>query len=148
MRRLISLSLVLVMLLCGTANADFSIDLTLLSIDELIALHRLLNTEIEKRIGEEPSMIGGGVYIAGKTIKAGTYIVTCSESYSDEGMTVQMFESKSAHSLFLGGVTSNLLCSQSLQVGQSMSVSLSDGMVLVIEHGMGVADAVSPTWAP
>ena len=148
MRKLISLSLVFAMLFCGVANAEIDIELTLLSIDELIELHRLLIAEIEMRIGGEPSMIGGGVYIAGKTIKAGTYILTCSEAYGDVGMTIQMFESKSAHSLFLGGVTSNLLCSQSLQVGQSMSVSLADGMVLVIESGMGIVEAVSPAWAP
>lgn len=152
MRKMIALALVSLLLICGTASAETSIDLSTMSLDELVELHKLLDAEIDARIGVEPSMIAGGVYTAGETIKAGAYVITCTAAYAEEGMAIQVYAShaqydecrsvlnqyKDDYQLFAGHILP----------GQSVTVSLSDGMVLVIDGGVGLAEAIAPAWAP
>lgn len=149
MKKLITLFLAFLLSFCAVASAE-DLDLSSMNLDELVELHKLLDAEIDARIGGKPSLIAGGVYTAGKTIKSGMYAITCSDVYNEDGMTIKMFTSQSAYMLYQNDTSSDYYVhlSLTLQKGQTMSVSLSDGMVLVIDGGVGMAEAFMPTWAP
>lgn len=149
--RIITLSLICLLAFSGAAAAE-GIDLTAMSINELVALHQSVDDEIDARIGCDPSTLAGGVYTAGETIKAGAYAITCTAAYAEDGLCIQMYANhaqydecravidvyKDDYQLFAGHI----------QPGQSVTVSLSDGMVLVLEGGAGLAEVIAPTWAP
>lgn len=152
MRKMITLALVSMLLICGTAHAEISIDLTTMALDELVELHKFLDAEIDARIGCEPSMIAGGVYTAGETIKAGAYVITCSAAYAEEGMVIQVYASheqyEKCRSVINQYKDDYQLFSEYIQPGQAVTISLADGMVLVIDGGVGIAESYVPTWAP
>lgn len=152
MRKLIILALVSLLLICGTASAEINIDLSNLSLDELVELHKLLDAEIDERFGGEPSMIAGGVYTAGETIKAGAYVITCTAAYAEEGMVIQVYASHAQYeecrSVISQYKDDYQLFAGHIQPGQSVTVSLASGMVLVIDSGVGLAESITPSWAP
>ena len=152
MRKMITLAIVSLLLICGTAHAEISIDLTTMSLDELVELHKLLDAEIDARIGGEPSMIAGGVYTAGETIKAGVYVITGATAYAEEGMTIQVYASheqyQKCRAVYASYKDEYRLLEEHILPGQTVTISLADGMVLVIDGGLGMAEAFAPTWAP
>ena len=74
MRRfaLILLSLVL---LTGSACAESAVDLTGMSLNELLKLHALVDAAIEAQLGCESTGLPAGLYIGGETIQTGSYII-------------------------------------------------------------------------
>ena len=147
MRKLFACILTFAMLISAVACAE-SIDLISMSLEQLIELRYLIDTRIDELIGRTPSTIAGGVYYAGQTIKPGVYVITCSEAYDDQGMTIQMFDSSLNYSTYINGVTANLRYSESLQPMQSVTISLSEGMVLLIHNGSGIIETIQADWAP
>lgn len=151
MKKLISLLLVCLLSFGAAASAE-GLDLSAMSLNELVELHKLLDAEIDARIGCSPSLIAGGVYTAGDTIKTGAYAITCTAAYTEEGMAIQIYanheqyeKSRSVYSQYKDDYQ---LFAGSIQPGHSVTVSLSEGMVLVIDGGAGLIEALAPTWAP
>lgn len=151
MKKLIALLLVSLLALCPAAMAE-GIDLKGMTLDELIALHAAIDAEIDARIGCEPSLIAGGVYTAGETIKTGVYVITCTNAYGEDGMTITVYANheqyEKCRSVINQYKDDYQLYAGSIAVEQAVTVSLADGMVLVIDGGIGLVEAITPTWTP
>lgn len=151
MKKLVALILVFLFAFSAAASAD-GFDLSAMTTEELLALHMAVDAEIDARIGCEPSTIASGVYTAGETIKSGVYVITCAEAYAEEGMKVQVYANHAQYEecreVFDTYKDDYQLFAGTIMPGESVSISLSEGMVMVIDCGLGHAQATTPSWAP
>lgn len=154
MKKIVSLLLAAMLLACTAAYAEWpDIDLASLSFEELVELHKAVDAEIDARIGCEPSTIAAGVYIAGTSIKSGAYTITCSDAYDESGMVIQVFENQDKYKEFLNSgdywyAPGYQLYSGNIAADQTATISLADGMILVINGGAGIIQEGNPIWAP
>ncbi len=152
MKKIIAMLLVAMMVFGGSVVSAEGVNLATMTTEELLALHEAVDAEIDARIGCEPSAIGGGVYTAGETIKPGVYIITCAEAYAEEGMQVQVYADHAQYeeyrAVFDSYKPDYQLFAGVIMPGESVSISLSDGMVMVIDGGFGHVQTVTPSWAP
>lgn len=146
MRKLIALILILS---CFTLPAMAEgIDVSSISLSELLALHEQLNAaideEIECRLDE--NSIFQGVYVVGKDILPGYYLFTCIVDRHDEGnfdFFYELYESEETYSKH------NRSMFDRFNIGESAQLNLVDGMVLRIVNGTAnVQQATKPAWAP
>ena len=157
MKKIVSL-LVAMLLICTAAYAE-SPDLAAMSLEELKALHEQLDAELVARNAGAHSLITEGMYTAGKSIKPGAYKITCTEVYGEEDFTIHTFENEDNYSLYelgmgygYGGsydslMNAYLVYSGNIEVGKSITVQLTEGMVLHIEGGSGEINALIADWA-
>lgn len=157
MKKVLSL-LVALLLVCTAAYAEAP-DLSAMTLEELVELHKLLDAELVARNAGAHSTITEGMYTAGKSIKPGTYKITCTEVYGEEGCTIHTFESEDNYSLYelgmgygYGGsydslMNAYLVYSGNIEVGKSITVQLTEGMVLHIEGGSGEIHTLNADWA-
>lgn len=145
MKKIVSLMLVALMLVCTTAYATGTFDFSAMSTDELLALREQLNAEIVIRTGPDSAAIGRGVYYVGETLKAGSYELACVEQNTDAlYFWVEVYESKEAFDE--GKVSFN--CGQ-MVLGSVTTLTISDGMVVKIKNGSGTLRALEkPDWMP
>lgn len=82
MKKLLSCFLALIMILIAPlyAVADNDIDLSNLSVEELLKLHEDILTELEKKGYSKSATLQIGTYIAGVDIPSGTYTLELSET--------------------------------------------------------------------
>ncbi len=145
MKKLISLLLVSLMMFCGVAAAESSIDLSAMSLDELVELHSALDAEIDARTGCDRSILPVGVYVAGESIKPGNYTITAPESQFpkiyvfDSEATMNQYKEKNDDAL--------LILYAYLAPGDSAFVTLTDGMVLVTNDPAEI-EATAADWIP
>lgn len=146
MRKLIALILILS---CFTLPAMAEgIDVSSISLSELLALHEQLDAaideEIECRLDE--NSIFQGVYVVGKDILPGYYLFTCIVDRHDEGnfdFFYELYESEETYSKH------NRSMFDRFNIGESAQLNLVDGMVLRIVNGTAnVQQATKPAWAP
>lgn len=141
----IAILLMTFVMFCSTSALSESLDLTVMSLDELVRLNELIRDEIAKRIDfTSDTTIGRGTYIAGETILEGTYDFVCLESgvfdetgYVNNAITVTTSSYKEtfrASKISVGGhVTFTLNASDTLQIAGC------SGTIVKIEN---------PTWVP
>ena len=141
MKRVLIL-IVLLMLLCSTALSE-ELDLTIISLDELVTLRRGIDAEILDRIGSDSSSIYSGNYIVGEDISAGKYTIKCLElSGHGYGMDISIYKLEED-----GSILNTRISFVRLAIGESAFVSLRPGLALVVKSGIGVMSIVDPFWA-
>lgn len=97
-----------------------------------------------------------GVYFVGEYIKPDTYIVTCTET--DWSQQIVVFETEEEYlnyhqtSRFTNGeessaIEQNAMSDFYIDQDESCYLNLREGMVLMINDGVGVMDSVSTSWA-
>lgn len=97
-----------------------------------------------------------GVYFVGEYLKPDTYIVTCTET--DWSQQIVVFGTKEEYlnyhqtSRFTNGeessaIEQNAMSDFYIDQDESCYLNLREGMVLMINDGVGVADVVSTSWA-
>lgn len=146
MRKLIAMLLMLTLCICGAAAAEVSIDLSAMSLDELVELHKLVDAEIDARIACEPSVFPAGVYIAGESIKAGDYTIYGSEQY--HSFMVEIFDSEKIFEQYVLERNSSLMSFwTSVREDDSVFVHLEEGMVLVV-GGTSLIEVAQVAWLP
>lgn len=148
MRKLITLSLVLLLSFCSVAAAE-GVDLAAMTLDELVVLHERVDAEIDARISCEASLIAEGVYEAGKSIKPGMFLITCTDVNSGWGIYIDTFENMDSYTKYKENnvENANLIISRSnFNIGGSAMVQLEEGMVLYIHNGIATAEEVRPSW--
>lgn len=154
MKRLVSVLLVCLLAVCVAAPvyADgeaAAIDLEAMSLEELLELHTRLDAEIDARIGCYQSTICDGLYVAGKSIKPGTYMITCTEVYNN-WMYVTLFGNEEDYTTYSADMYNNVklrLAQESVDAaGKSVIVHLEDGMVMDIVGGKGTIEPVASDW--
>ncbi|MBQ8150528.1 MAG: hypothetical protein IJ041_08420 [Clostridia bacterium] len=150
MRKLFALSLIILLILCGTAFAE-GIDLASMDTDALLALREQLNAEINARINDDNSLIADGVYVAGSDIKPGMYRITCAAAFDNREFYVNLFLSKEDYQTYdqsRWNNTSYRFSQAVLLPGMETIVNLTEGMTIEIYNGLGRVEAVQPEWAP
>ena len=75
MRRLTSLFLIVLMILCGNAYAEQA-DVKGLTLDELVELRNLIDAEIRTRFAGSSAVLYPAEYLVGEHIPAGQYLIT------------------------------------------------------------------------
>jgi len=142
-----SLAVALVLLLCFIAVSAFAeeIDLGSMSLDELQTLHRRINEEVSSRFPPESSPFGSGVYIAGKSIKLGSYTFTVTETFGIVSF-VQVWQSEEDYA---EGSSASSYDEITLNAaGQIVTLNFTEGTVIVINNASGVISPVIASWVP
>ena len=157
------MKLIFVILTClilfGVCAAADSIDLDAMSIDELKELHQKIDEELASRNAGMHSLITEGVYTAGISIKPGSYKITCTEAFSEEGLIVHTFADEDDYASYkigtgygMGSAYNNLMnaylvYSENVEQGKTVTVQLTQGMVLHLSGGIGEIYAIIADWA-
>ena len=80
MKKIVALVLA-VILMCGVALAD-GVDLSGMSLEELLVLQKDVSLEVNRRLNNGATPISAGEYVVGKDIKAGTYKIVIAEAFA------------------------------------------------------------------
>lgn len=151
MKRLVAVTVVLLML-CGVAFAS-GVDIASMSTDDLILLRQQISDEIKKRTNDDDNMLPKGVYVVGKDIKAGAYILTM---LPDEYGTVFIIDTEERYLEIVAKMNSNDTSDESregrvfeayVSTGEQTYLSLKEGQVLITQ-GTGTLSDNKPSWAP
>lgn len=137
MRKLLAI-LMICTLLTTPAFAE-TVDLSSMSLDELIQLRDAVQNEIFARIGSDPMTIASGKYIVGTDIKAGYYLLVI-DSVAVKYVDLSLIWLDESHDDVW----------EQLREGETYYLKLEDGMKLTLEN---VASAhleaiAAPEWAP
>ena len=127
-----------------------------MGLDDLLALRQSIESEITARLASDASIMYAGVYYAGKDIREGRYVITCTEEISDK-LLVTVFASEdnydnyTYHSSQGSELTARKeysMMDEYIAMGNSVYVGLETGMVLKVKNGVGQAQLVEMNWAP
>jgi len=143
MKKVVALVLVLAMCIgmVGVVSASpASIDLSSMSSDDLIALKKAIDVELANRGEIVTGTITSGTFTTGRDIKPGVYVFT----KQDDGLAaIYIYDDQDKYSAHEPSGQS--VISQ----GESATVSLFDGMVLLIDDFSGTIELQpAPSWAP
>lgn len=142
-KKLVALLLVIALVRVGFCVAGAEIytdDLSKMSDEDLVLLKNAVETEFIRRTAN-PSTIGSGTYIGGKTIKSGTYVVICSLVSDESGscIVVRNAERKTISSSF------------SIALNAEYTFTVSDGDQLIIDGAsfdIVPLEQLNKNWAP
>ena len=121
------------------------IGISSMSIDELMELRTAIEEELWLRMEAGSSPIGSGMYRVGIDIKAGTYYISDAKP-SGLYFCIQLYEDEDA--LANREEMTGFSNSGYLDEGEDATVSLHDGMIMLIDSGSAVMQEIKPSWAP
>lgn len=146
MKRFFALVLVL---LCMTVSVHAEgIDVDSMDLAALLELHARIDARIHELMdcASDTNTIYQGVYIVGKDITAGRYLFTCNKETDynyDEDFAYWLYANEEAYATY------DRLNAESIPFGESLSVTLEDGMVFKVVQGQAsVQKLMTPDWAP
>ena len=148
MKKLIVGLLVACTLFTTSAYASsISIDVSSMTMEELVSFRDEINQEINSRLGSDESKIYIGDYVVGKDIKPGRYIIIFEENPAstkdEEGGKVLLYKDQDAADDW------DPFFANYYYFGQECYVELTDGMVMSIVYSSGLIRlAAKPSWAP
>ena len=146
MKKVIAMLLVSLLAFCTVAAAAEGIDVTSMSLDELVALHKSIDAELSSRIGCEPDEIPAGLYIGGESIKAGRYSIFTDDEHN--GITVAAFENKETYDKALAEHNEAVVPFQNyVSHGDSAFVKVKDGQFLLLSD-TGFIKEAKADWMP
>ena len=132
MRKLVLVLLLVLTVFCNMAYAE-DIDLTSMSLEELVELHKTIDAEIDARIGCEESLIPSGMYVAGKSINSGSYVISGNDDHY--GIDVSTFASEETYRQAMAEDDDSLILFESYVTEENSAfVKLEDGMVLYLDE--------------
>ena len=137
------IALVLALLCLSVPALAEEVDLSSMDLATLLKLHAELDSAIQEKFDCELDANGlyQGIYVVGKDIKAGRYLLTMTTKTYFMCHLYEDMTHKEAHD---GGQRETLLA-----VGETLQLTLEDGMVLVIDQGAVSVKMVSKAdWAP
>lgn len=142
------ISMVLALLCLALPAMAEEIDLSCMDLPTLLKLHEQLDAAIQEQVDclLDGNNIFQGVYVIGKDIKPGYYLVTCIVDSEDEGnfdFFYELYDSEEAYTKH------NRSMFDRFNVGASTQLNLQDGMVLRIVNGTAlILETDKPAWAP
>lgn len=149
MKRAIGLIIAFVLCLSMVTVADpVEIDLSSMTLDELVALRNDISFEISSRVSDQGEPFYPGRYDVGKDIKAGTYVITNVTDDPDNN-ALNWIECGTATIKENGELESSY--HEYIKCGSSVMVSLADGMVFLLSTDTGIMTITTmekPSWAP
>lgn len=125
------------------SNTAFAseIDLTGLSLEQLIDLRTEINELIAEKGGE--NVIGSGAFEVGVDIKPGIYNIVCTANATGGVLTIGVYETKTDHDNFKGDLYQSIYKEEGTP---AISLNLKEGNVIGIT-GEGIIQETSPSWA-
>lgn len=141
MRKLISMLLLLLIIFCNTTYAE-GIDIASMSLEEIVELHKMIDAEIDARISCEESLIPSGVYVAGKSIKSGSYVLSGNDDHF--GIDIATYASEETFKQSMAEDDDSLILFESYVTRENSAfVKLEDGMVLYLEETLLIEKATA-----
>lgn len=142
MKKIISCFLLLCMLFTVTASAE-EIDLSNLSLEELISLHAQVDELLSEKSKCKLDVIYQGYYVVGEDIKEGDYLLTRIDDFDEPFWIITMYESKEDEE------NRNDVSKINLQKGDNGQLNLKDGMIVKMTRGYGLFESIEkPSWKP
>ena len=148
MRRFLALFLSIILVFSNVASADSSMVFDSMSLEELLEIRRLVDTEIRTRTDSSPSVFPAGLYIGGKSIKPGAYTISANDEYY--GISIAMFSNTEKYEKYFadGEINDSLMSFEgNLNRGDSAFVYIEEGTVLLINDTALIESTVA-TWLP
>lgn len=144
-KKIAGTTMVLTMGVSGTALAA-DIDLTGMSLDELVELQNNIVAEIDSRTNVGKDVIPCGVYVVGTDIKEGSFkLSTDEDNYTD----VLVFEDEDTYKTYAADHKAvNPLFSAFVGLSGSTTVNLKTGEVLYIYSGEMIIEESNASWMP
>lgn len=144
-KKIAGTTLALTMAVSGTALAA-DIDLTGMSLDELVELQNNIVAEIDSRTDVGKDVIPCGVYVVGTDIKEGSFkLSTDEDNYTD----VLVFEDEDTYKTYAADHKAvNPLFSAFVGLSGSTTVNLKTGEVLYIYSGEMIIEESNASWMP
>ncbi len=146
MKRIIALILVL---LCMTLPAlAEGIDIESMDLNDLLILHAKIDARIAELLAcsVDTETIYQGSYTVGKDIIPGRYLLTCNKDTDDkwdQDFVIWLYQSEEEYK------ANRRLSSDSVAFEQSLSVTLEEGMKLIVVQGQAAVTVLpKPDWAP
>lgn len=142
------ISMVLALLCLALPAMAEEIDLSGMDLPTLLKLHEQLDAAIQEQVDclLDSNNIFQGVYVVGKDIKPGYYLVTCIVDSEDEGnfdFFYELYDSEETYTKH------NRSMFDRFNAGDSTQLNLQDGMVLRIVNGTAlIQETDKPAWAP
>lgn len=149
MKRIFTMVLCMLILFSVSALGE-GIDLSSLTLDELVALRESVNIEIDNRIGIIDSQIGTGQYVVGENLKAGKYEFVCTfvnVMPSVSGGT-GLNQSRLVVLTNLDEDGEKLCDYYNILIDQQYKIDLEDGNVLLIRDANFIVTPYSLSFAP
>ena len=147
-RKVIAISTMLATILMGfSCYAGDGVDLSSMSLSDLISLKNAINQEIAEKGGD--NIIGDGVYEVGVDIKSDNFKLSCYPGTEDWVVSYTIYENKYAYNDNISMRTSEITYDKYNGDDQEVAtLNLKDGEILVIE-GTGIIDEiVGASWMP
>ncbi len=137
MKKLVAMALAATMML-STPVVAAEVDLSGMTLDELVTLKTSISEEISARTADESNEIGNGEYVVGTDIKAGSFKF---ENTNDKAMNLFVYENEAQcksrkHSVW-----------DYLGAGDLAYLALKEGNILSLD-GVGTLEEVKQSWAP
>ena len=152
MKKILSLVFITMLLISTIAKGEEIVDLTSMTIDELMNLRDMITEEVYSRLGFsfEDNQIGAGYYLVGTDIKAGKYEFIC--TFSETQLSYEGDRTYNLGTIWI--LSSDAEDAESLhefgdvQVGEKYKFDLEEGQMLVIGRCNGVIQEYEHSWAP
>jgi hypothetical protein len=147
------LALVLGLMLLAMPALAEDVDLAALSLDELVALRDRVDAEICARIPVNEAPFSSGIFLVGRDIKAGAYVIEWKSFLSADAGKWESFDGKlyaSEADYEEGTEAFNAYYHTLYETEGSWAVVLSDGMVMTIEMtgSATIRSENNAFWAP
>lgn len=141
MKRFVIFFSILCMLSLPVSVIAESVDVSSMSYDELFALQEAIRNELSERTKELGEPFYAGYYVAGESIKSGSW--TIQKDDDDESFYYAVFASTEDYE------EGNILANMYDRDPCSVTISLTDGMILVVEcqAKMYITQSIG-SWAP
>ena len=149
MNRILVLLVLVSFALSSVASAE-SIDLSSLSLENLVTLQQQIYEELSSRTGvSQNNVIGRGSYVVGKDIKPGYYDFVCLDTgyfnsgTPDNDIYIYLLDGDTAADL-----GEQIFWEQRFAIGSHVTFNLEEGTLLIIEGCSGFLKAIQPEWLP
>lgn len=142
MKKILLLVLSLMLFVVPGLAEDVSTDLSTMSVDDLIALRKCVDNELDSRDFFSESEIYSGTYVVGKDIKLGSYVIVCAQTMSQYGLEVRLYADEEMWR------DSESLSRRYIDEGESLQIRLDEGMVVALFDGTATIRRTEPSWAP
>lgn len=137
------LAFLLVCILFVTPVFAEGMDLSSMSVEELIQLHNQIDEILADKFKCELGVIYPGIYVVGKDIKEGRYLLNCLKTGMVNFWIITLYENEDEFE------NRNRLYNENLEIGGQAQLNLTDGMVIEIHDGLGmITVAEKQPWEP
>lgn len=142
--------LIMMVVLCLNLAIAESVDLSSMTIDELVSLQQKITVEMFDRFGLlQTNRIGRGCYVVGKDIKPGYYDFVCfdTDTFNDGSPNNDIYI-YSLNSESAADIGERLYWEQRFEIGSHVTFNLVEGTLLEINGCSGVITMMIPDWLP